>query len=387
MQASTPSLTSNPPKKHLRDHRVDALRGLALLMMLADHVPDDLANRITIRNFSFADAAEIFVMLAGYASFLAYGRLIDRQGWLTGFQRIFSRCLKLYIYQTGLTFIFIWTVRHWRHYQPVPEYILEPQLAHGYDWVWRILTFDALPSYLNILPLYIVLLALFPLIYMVLKKSVWLLLASSIIIWAIANIDPHLTIPNWLDPNGWYLNPFGWQLLYILGILGAVWATSNHGSLPSYRWLKFICWSYLFGAFILCFPYEYWHLGALRLFPVPPSIGKATLAPWRLLDIMSIFYLVQSSQKMKELATTKLGQAFALLGRNSLEVFSFGTVLDLLGRLVFSTFGTGIFLQIILNIVGFSLTYALAIPLDKARQKAKAARTATSIHTSIKRSG
>lgn len=68
------------PRKHTRDHRVDALRGAALLMMLADHVPDNLINRITIRNFGFADAAEIFVMLAGYASYLAYGRLIDATG-------------------------------------------------------------------------------------------------------------------------------------------------------------------------------------------------------------------------------------------------------------------------------------------------------------------
>ena len=103
------------PRKHTRDHRVDALRGAALLMMLADHVPDNLINRITIRNFGFADAAEIFVMLAGYASYLAYGRLIDREGWSSGIRRILSRCAKLYLYQTAMTLVFVWTVRHWPH--------------------------------------------------------------------------------------------------------------------------------------------------------------------------------------------------------------------------------------------------------------------------------
>lgn len=365
---------ASPIPRTIRDHRIDSLRGAALLMMLADHMPDDLLNRITMRNFGFADAAEIFVLLAGYASFLAYGRLIDRQGWSTGIKRIAGRCGRLYFYQTAMTLVFVWTVRHWRHYEPVPEYILEPQLAHGYGWLWRILTFDALPSYLNILPLYIILLALFPLIYRIMKESAWVLFGISAAIWAVSNIDPRLTIPNWLDPNGWYLNPFAWQFLYTLGVLGALWASRHGGDLPYKRWARTLCWLYLAGAFVLCFPYEYWHVPSLRLFPAPAANGKSTLVPWRLLDILSIFYLVQSSELLKRFSGGKLGQALAMLGRNSLEIFSFSTVLDLVGRLVFGSFGTGIALQIIINVVGLTLVFVLAVPLDRSRQKAKAAR-------------
>ncbi|MBF0891412.1 OpgC domain-containing protein [Gluconobacter sp. LMG 1744] len=373
----SPASPSALTRKILRDHRVDALRGLALLMMLVDHVPDDLLNRITIRNFGFADAAEIFVMLAGYASYLAYGRLIDREGWKTGIHRILARCLKLYLYQTGMTLVFVWTVRQWRHYQPLPEYTIEPQLAHGYSWLWRILTFDALPSYLNILPLYVVLLALFPLIYWILKRSLWLLVALSVGIWGIANLDPHLTIPNWLDPSGWYLNPFGWQFLYILGILGAVWASKNNGDLPYRLWVKALCLAYLAGAFVLCFPYEYWHVPSLRIFPAPPNMGKSTLAIWRLLDIMAIFYLVQSSAALRRISADRIGQSLALLGRNSLEVFACSTVLDLLGRLMFASFGINLWEQLVMNVVGLGLTYALAIPLDRVRQRARAARASS----------
>ena len=373
----SPASPSALTRKIPRDHRVDALRGLALLMMLVDHVPDDLLNRITIRNFGFADAAEIFVMLAGYASYLAYGRLIDREGWKTGIHRILARCLKLYLYQTGMTLVFVWTVRQWRHYQPLPEYTIEPQLAHGYSWLWRILTFDALPSYLNILPLYVVLLALFPLIYWILKRSLWLLVALSVSIWAIANLDPHLTIPNWLDPSGWYLNPFGWQFLYILGILGAVWASKNNGDLPYRPWAKALCLAYLAGAFVLCFPYEYWHVPSLRIFPAPPNTGKSTLAIWRLLDIMAIFYLVQSSAALRRISADRIGQSLALLGRNSLEVFACSTVLDLLGRLMFASFGINLWEQLVMNVVGLGLTYALAIPLDRVRQRARAARASS----------
>ncbi|EHH67362.1 OpgC family protein [Gluconobacter morbifer] len=378
--SQNPALTL--ARKNERDHRVDALRGIALLMMLVDHVPDDLLNRLTIRNFGFADAAEIFVMLAGYASYLAYGRLIDRKGWKTGIHRILARCGKLYFYQTAMTLIFVGLVRQWRHYEPVPEYIIEPQLLQGYSWIWRILTFDALPSYLNILPLYIVLLALFPLIYAIMRKSPWLLLAVTIPVWTLANIDPKLTIPNWLDANGWYLNPFGWQFLYVLGVLGALWASKNNGDLPSRTWAKILCAAYLAGAFILCFPYEYWGIPSLRLFPAPPNTGKSALAIWRLLDILSIFYLVQSSTWLRRLSADRLGQSLALLGRNSLEVFAFSTVLDLIGRLIFGSFGTSLPLQVFMNLIGLSLTYALAIPLDHSRRRAKeAARRKTETST------
>jgi len=361
-------------RKPGRDHRVDALRGGALLMMLADHVPDDLLNRITLRNFGFADAAEIFVLLAGYASYLAYGRLIDRQGWGVGVRRILGRCAKLYLYQTVMTLVFVWTVRHWRHYQPVPEYILEPQLAHGYGWLWRIMTFDALPSYLNILPLYIILLALFPLAYAVMRVRPWLLFWGSAALWGIANLDARLTIPNWLDPAGWYLNPFAWQFLYVLGVLGAVWAYRNGGDLPYRRWAVWACWGYLAAALVVCFPYEYWHVGILRVFPAPWQGGKSTLVPWRLVDILAIFYLVQSSQWLRRVSAGSVGQAFAVLGRHSLEIFSLGTVLDLLGRLILGSFGTGIGLQIMLNVLGLAVTFAVAVPLDRARQRAKSAR-------------
>lgn len=359
---------------------MDALRGLALLTMLVDHVPDDLVNRLTIRNFGFADAAEIFVLLAGYASWLAYGRLIDREGWGSGIRRILARCGRLYFYQTAMTLIFVWLVRHWRHHALLPDYILEPQLLHGYAWLWRVMIFDALPNYLNILPLYVILLAFFPLSYFLLKASPWLLLGLSAMIWAVVNLDPHLTLPNWLDPAGWYLNPFGWQFLYVLGILGAVWASKHNGDFPARAWAKVLCWAWLAAAFVLSFPYEYWGVPQLRVFPpIPPGIGKSALAPWRIIDIAAIFYLVQSSPVLRRVSGDKFCQSLALLGRNSLEVFAFSTVIDLIGRMIFGSFGTGLPAQIVVNVVLIAPTYALAIPLDRRRQRAREARRAAAV--------
>ncbi len=56
-----------------RDLRVDVLRGISLLMIFIDHIPDNSLGLVTIHNFGFSDAAEVFVLLAGFSSMLAYG--------------------------------------------------------------------------------------------------------------------------------------------------------------------------------------------------------------------------------------------------------------------------------------------------------------------------
>jgi hypothetical protein len=65
-----------------RDHRIDFFRGLALIFIFWDHVPHNPLGQITLRNFGFSDAAEVFVFLAGYAAVLAYGKVLAREGFL-----------------------------------------------------------------------------------------------------------------------------------------------------------------------------------------------------------------------------------------------------------------------------------------------------------------
>src|SRR3979411_1174604 len=55
-----------------RDERVDFFRGVALIFIFIDHIPGNTFAKFPLSNFGFADAAEIFVLLAGYAAFLAY---------------------------------------------------------------------------------------------------------------------------------------------------------------------------------------------------------------------------------------------------------------------------------------------------------------------------
>jgi hypothetical protein len=53
-----------------RDHRIDFFRGLALIFIFWDHIPHNPLAELTVRNFGFSDAAEIFLS----------GRLCRRAG-------------------------------------------------------------------------------------------------------------------------------------------------------------------------------------------------------------------------------------------------------------------------------------------------------------------
>ncbi|MBV1824391.1 OpgC family protein [Komagataeibacter oboediens] len=371
---ASPSHAATP---HRRDHRIDALRGVALLMMCIDHIPQDVLNRFTMRNVGFADAAEVFVLLAGYASWLAYGRAFDRkQPIMSVLARIGRRCWQLYVFQMVMVVVCISTIRIWRHFWPVPVDFLEPELAHGLDSAWRVLSLQALPGNLNILPLYIVLLLGFAPLYALLRGvGTPVVLGVSAAVWLLVNLDPRLNFPNWLDPDGWYFDPLAWQFLFILGVCGARLAGRHDGSLPRSRVLAAACGLYLVFSFVQSFPWMDWGLADLR--PVSMAVpDKMILAPWRLLDVLALFYLVQSSPGATTLAATRGGQLMALFGRHSLEIFTAGTLVDLYARLLLTSFGAGWIMQVVVNVAGFVVLLWVARNRERARAVARARRAA-----------
>src|SRR5262245_25548241 len=80
-----------------RDARVDFFRGMALLFIFIDHIPGNSLAWFTLHNFGFADAAEVFVALAGYAAFFAYTKTFDAQGAAAGAARVARRIRDLYV--------------------------------------------------------------------------------------------------------------------------------------------------------------------------------------------------------------------------------------------------------------------------------------------------
>ena len=63
-----------------RAWQIDLFRGLALVMIFINHVPDNPLVVLTSANYGFSDAAEAFVLMAGIAAGLVFWRKAEAEG-------------------------------------------------------------------------------------------------------------------------------------------------------------------------------------------------------------------------------------------------------------------------------------------------------------------
>ena len=361
-----------------RDLRIDVIRGLALLMIFVDHMPNDLLNRVTLHNFGFADAAEVFVLLAGYSAMLAYGRSFQRDGAVRGLRKVAVRCARIYLFQAGLLLTTLLVVEGWSLHYHIKPGIMAPILGAPVKGLAHGLTLSALPSYLDILPLYVVLLAVFPLIYFGLRRAPVLTMVLSACVWAAAGRFQQLDLPNWLDGHGWYFDPFAWQFLFAIGAVLYMLTARGAGSLPRNVWLVRLCVAYLAFAFIQGAPFQDWNLPNLH--PLAMAQPDKSRLNWlRIIDILCLFYITMSSQAVRSLTNKAWLRPLAACGQHSLEVFSLGCVLALLGRLVFRTDGVSLATEVGVNVVGLTAMCAAALWLSHGRTVAKAQQERASL--------
>jgi hypothetical protein len=352
-----------------RDGRIDILRGAALLMIFVDHIGGNLIGNITLRNWGFCDGAEVFVILAGVSSMLAYGRVFEEQGLRHGFVRVALRCLHLYAAQVLLLLATFVIVAVWAHYFGYEFLGIEPSRPEGLHGIRLAVRLEELPTFLDILPLYIVLLAVFPLMHTLWRLSPAALLLPSLALWRATQLFPSLDLHNAGSGIGWFFNPFAWQFLFALGMtLGALHRRRGL-SLPGWWPLRLAAAAFLVFALLAAAPWRVW--GWSQWWPIIMAMpDKSTLDPLRILNVVAIVGLALSSERFRAVQDHWLLRPLAACGRHSLEVFSAGTILSLFGRLVFTTFGTGLVAQIAVNLVGFVGMSVIAMGLDRhARQK------------------
>ncbi len=65
------------PKPHY-DYRIDFFRGLSLIFIFINHIPENAFSYMTSRTYALFDSAEVFMFLAGYSAALAYYSLVPQ---------------------------------------------------------------------------------------------------------------------------------------------------------------------------------------------------------------------------------------------------------------------------------------------------------------------
>ena len=165
-----------------RDLRVDFFRGVALWMIFIDHIPGNWISQFSLRNFALCDSTEVFVLLAGYAAGIAYGRSMDRHGWVFAGADVLRRAWVLYIAHIFLFVVFSAQVSYSATALDRSDYLEEIHIDALADAPYRAMLEALLlhfqPAYLDILPMYIALLVVFAFVMPLLRRR-WLLIGLS----------------------------------------------------------------------------------------------------------------------------------------------------------------------------------------------------------------
>src|SRR5437763_12013730 len=150
-----------------RDLRLDLFRGLSLIFIFVDHVPDNVLSYLTLQSFSFCDAAEVFIFISGYAAAIVYGKAIQRRGSIIATAQIYRRVWQLYVAHIFLFVIFAalvfyatLNVRHQDYNEGlgIDNFVAEPNTA-----ILKTLLLQYQPKCLGILRLCVAVLGICPL--------------------------------------------------------------------------------------------------------------------------------------------------------------------------------------------------------------------------------
>ena len=356
-----------------RDPRIDFFRGLALIFIFWDHVPHNPLGQITLRNIGFSDAAEVFVFLAGYASVLAYGKVLQREGyWMAGL-KILRRTWVLYVVHIFLLAMLMGIVFFANSHVETRDLVEEMGLTHFVTHPQQALTDELLlrfkPNLMDPLPLYIVLLAGLSLVLPLLLRQTRLVVGASMTVYLLAP---------WMGWNlraiadgVWYFNPVTWQLLFVLGGAAAI-----HASRPrplqnqalSRQPLFLAAAAYVLAAGVITLSWRWpeihdaWMPSALSDLLYP--ISKTDLSPVRLLHFLALAYVTAKLLPGRGWTQNWLAQQTCRMGRYSLEVFCLGVLLAPLADMVNAMAGDAFAMQILTALAGTALMALLGAWLE-----------------------
>src|SRR4030081_4115514 len=107
------------------DLRPSLLLGIAAWFLFLDHVPHNAVSALTMRNFGFSGATDLFVFVGGYTAAILYGKMMLERGFVVSATRIFRRVWQLYAAYVVLFVIYIVVIGHVAASYAAPDIINE----------------------------------------------------------------------------------------------------------------------------------------------------------------------------------------------------------------------------------------------------------------------
>ncbi len=349
-----------------RDLRLDLFRGLALWLIFLDHIPSNLVSWITIRNYGFSDATEIFIFISGYTAAFVYGKAMNDRGFLVSSARILRRAWQIYVAHIFLFAIYMAEIAYvassfenplYAEEMGVLDFLKQPDVT-----IVQALLLKFKPVNMDVLPLYIVLLLLFPPILWLLQRKSNLALGASVALYAVS-WEFGWNLPAF--PSGsWYFNPFAWQLLFVFGAWCALGGAERLSDVLRSRITLGLALGYLLFAFAVAMT---WHipplgqfmpnwLGAL-IYPIDKTnLDVLRFAHFLALAAVTVWFVPRDWPALK----SPLLRPAILCGQHSLEIFCLGVFLAFAAHFVMSEISSGVGMHILLSLSGVLVMIAAA---------------------------
>ena len=331
--------------KRPRDQRLDLFRGLTMLIIFIAHVPDNPWMFWIPARFGFSSGTELFVFCSGVASALAFGSVFETRGLALGTARIAFRCWQVYWAHMGLFMASVALAAGIDRLTGTTEALATqfgPLLTDPAGAMLSVATLTWLPPYLDILPMYLVILVMIPAIMALRRVHAALPFGLVAVLYLAAWLGGlQLQGEPW-QQFAWFLNPFGWQLVFFLGFFFASgWLPVPPLRRPALVWTAA-------ALLVACVPVAFWGIyeqapavQAVRSVLLPIN-EKADLHILRVLHFLVLAYVVLSlvDPYRMRLDATLPGRVLVMIGRQSLGTFMAslivarlaGVTLDLVGR-------------------------------------------------------
>jgi hypothetical protein len=365
---ANPMASVSPPQAAggERDLRLDLFRGVALWLIFLDHIPENIVSWITIRNYGFSDATEIFIFISGYTAAFVYGRAMRQRGFVLASARILRRAWQIYVAHIFLFTIFMAEIAYvaatfenplYAEEMKILDFLKQPDIT-----IFQALLLKFKPVNMDVLPLYIVLLLLFPpALFLLLRRPNVALTASAVLYAAAWKFD--FNLPAY--PAGvWFFNPFAWQLLFVFGAWCALGGAEKLGGVLRSPIIVALAIAYLLFAFFITLT---WHIESLDRF-VP-----GWLAEWMYpidktnLDVLRFaHFLALAAVTVRFIPANWSGLKSPLLqpaircGQHSLEIFCLGVFLAFAGEFIIAESSGGPLTQAAVSVLGILIMIATA---------------------------
>jgi hypothetical protein len=355
------------PASDSRDLRLDFFRGLALFFIFIDHIPENALSYFTLPSIGFSDAAEIFIFISGYTAAMVYGRSMLRQGVVFASAQIYRRVWQLYVAHIFLFMIFTAEVSYtvltfnnplYNDELRVGDFLAEPHIA-----IIKALLLQFQPTFLDILPVYIVLLASFPLVLWLLRRGILIALLPALALYAAVQIFG-LSVHGYPENQVWFFNPLAWQLLFVIGAACGFARAAGRPIPVSGWWVLGPAIAFVLASLVINLS---WTIHGIHdpfpaiLLKLLWPINKTNLVPIRLLHFLALaVVVVHLASADSRFLRWRLARPLILCGQHSLQVFCLGILLSVLGHFALTELSGGLPMQVAVNVIGFALMIGTA---------------------------